>query len=216
MKKIILIINLLLATLCSTYGLEVVWENQLEAGVDPTSMLFKVATGTDGSLIIVFDDDLYWYGSNGNLQTTIFGLTGTGNTYIDSQYVNETEIILDMNDVIKVITKTESSYAIENIPNSIWQYGRKNTLSGSTPYFPVVNDDTITVYRLPSDNTSTTSSGISFVPNNAVVIPSSYTGSVDVILETSEDLVNWTPASSGRYGPNVSSRFFRVRATTAE
>ena len=53
-----------------------------------------------------------------------------------------------------------------------------------------------------------------YVPADAIVIPASTTGNVQVILESSPDLVNWTAASPGTYGPSAATnRFFRVRAT---
>ncbi len=51
-----------------------------------------------------------------------------------------------------------------------------------------------------------------FIPNNTVVIPTDATGTVNVILESSEDLVSWTAADPGTYGSTTSKRFFRVRA----
>jgi len=51
------------------------------------------------------------------------------------------------------------------------------------------------------------------LPSTAVVIPSQTTGPVNIILESSTDLVNWTPALPGIYGGNnATNRFFRVRA----
>jgi hypothetical protein len=52
----------------------------------------------------------------------------------------------------------------------------------------------------------------SFVPSNAVVIPIDSGGPVNIILESSADLVTWTAALPGTYGANVTNRFFRVRA----
>jgi hypothetical protein len=52
-----------------------------------------------------------------------------------------------------------------------------------------------------------------YVPADAIVIPSSATGDVQIILESSADLVNWTAASPGTYGASsATNRFFRVRA----
>jgi len=51
------------------------------------------------------------------------------------------------------------------------------------------------------------------IPADAVVIPSSASGNVQIILESSTDLVNWTAALPGLYGPSAATnRFFRVRA----
>jgi len=65
----------------------------------------------------------------------------------------------------------------------------------------------IVTFRL-KDNTSTTET----VPTSAVVIPSDATGPVNVILESSSDLVTWTAANPGTYGASTTKRFFRVRA----
>jgi len=52
-----------------------------------------------------------------------------------------------------------------------------------------------------------------YVPADAIVIPSSATGNVQIILESSTDLVNWTAANPGTYGASsATNRFFRVRA----
>ena len=64
-------------------------------------------------------------------------------------------------------------------------------------------------YRLV-DNTSTTTT----TPTSAVVIPTDATGSVNVILESSTDLVTWTAANPGTYGASTTKRFFRVRAVS--
>jgi hypothetical protein len=55
-----------------------------------------------------------------------------------------------------------------------------------------------------------------YVPADAIVIPASATGNVQIILESSPDLVNWTAADPGTYGPSAgTNRFFRVRAATS-
>jgi len=48
--------------------------------------------------------------------------------------------------------------------------------------------------------------------SNAVVIPSDAAGPVEIILESSQDLISWLPALPGTYGGSTSNRFFRVRA----
>ena len=49
-------------------------------------------------------------------------------------------------------------------------------------------------------------------PSNAVVIPALAGGDVEIILESSSDLINWVRALPGTYGPAFVRRFFRVRA----
>ncbi|SRR6266567_4286353 len=51
-----------------------------------------------------------------------------------------------------------------------------------------------------------------FTPSNAVVIPADSGGPVKIILESSTDLITWTPAIPGTYGTSTEKRFFRVRA----
>ncbi|HEX9046628.1 MAG TPA: hypothetical protein VF988_06345 [Verrucomicrobiae bacterium] len=60
--------------------------------------------------------------------------------------------------------------------------------------------------------TVSTPTAQSLIPANAVVIPSDATGPVQIILESSSDLVNWTSSLPGTYGNTYSNRFFRVRA----
>jgi hypothetical protein len=49
-------------------------------------------------------------------------------------------------------------------------------------------------------------------PVNTVVIPENATGPVNVILESSTDLLTWTPVLPGTYSSSTQRRFFRVRA----
>jgi len=56
------------------------------------------------------------------------------------------------------------------------------------------------------------SSSSSVIPANAVVIPADSTGSVQIILESSTDLITWTQANPGTYGASTTKRFFRIRA----
>lgn len=51
-----------------------------------------------------------------------------------------------------------------------------------------------------------------YLPQNAVVIPSQPSGEVEIILESSTDLVNWNSASPGTYVTSSDERFFRIRA----
>ncbi len=55
----------------------------------------------------------------------------------------------------------------------------------------------------------------SFIPINSVVIPADSTGPVNIILESSPDLVSWYSSLPGTYGANYTNRFFRVRAQLA-
>lgn len=55
-------------------------------------------------------------------------------------------------------------------------------------------------------------SDIATTPQNSVVVPSDVEGEVEIILEASEDLVNWVRVDPGFYGSTTENRFFRVRA----
>jgi hypothetical protein len=57
-----------------------------------------------------------------------------------------------------------------------------------------------------------TSPSYALMPSCSVVIPNDAGGPVNVILESSTDLINWTAANPGTYGTTSSNRFFRVRA----
>jgi uncharacterized membrane protein YadS len=51
------------------------------------------------------------------------------------------------------------------------------------------------------------------VPADAIVIPASATGTVQIILESSPELVNWTAANPGICGASAGTNgFFSVRA----
>jgi len=62
---------------------------------------------------------------------------------------------------------------------------------------------TIMIITLPTEQT---------VPSNSVVVPADNAGPVEIILEQSSDLINWTVALPGTYGTTTEKRFFRVRA----
>jgi hypothetical protein len=98
------------------------------------------------------------------------------------------------------------------LPNSLYFTGlSKITIS------PQVSDGytwtafvTLTVLTPSSANVVS-----NYVPADAIVIPASATGNVQIILESSPDLVNWTAASPGTYGASAgTNRFFRVRAVS--
>lgn len=65
-------------------------------------------------------------------------------------------------------------------------------------------------------NLGASDSAVSGVPSNAVVIPEDAAGPVEIILESSTDLVTWNRAQPGSYMASDPSRFFRVRAVVSE
>ena len=49
------------------------------------------------------------------------------------------------------------------------------------------------------------------VSRNVAVIPEDVNGEYEVILESSTDMITWSPANPGNYGGNIAGRFFRIR-----
>ncbi len=70
----------------------------------------------------------------------------------------------------------------------------------------------VLIYDLQKISTSSSGGSTSNLPSNTVVIPTDASGPVEIIMESSKDLVNWTRAEPGTYGADTPKRFFRVRA----
>ena len=71
------------------------------------------------------------------------------------------------------------------------------------------DQSTILVYDLKKTTASNSSPNL---PSNTVVIPTDAAGPVEIVMESSKDLVNWTRAEPGTYGTDTPKRFFRIRA----
>ena len=165
----------------------------------------------------------------GNYQSQVVTLmyAGSGNNSWDSspppvsQNVSPTQIV--------VLNSQNGGYTVFSLPsgaNSIISSTGGNlqyAISGVTnisyvsasgaysQYFsPNYSFATYTILT-PITNSPTVVSN--YIPADAVVIPASATGNVQIILESSPDLVNWTAANPGIYGASAATnRFFRVRA----
>lgn len=94
--------------------------------------------------------------------------------------------------------------------------GGPSSSSGHTPGLPTIaGPATIT---LSTDGSYAVfcsieiSSAEQLTPSTAVVIPADSGGPVNIILESSIDLITWTSALPGTYGTSTEKRFFRVRA----
>jgi hypothetical protein len=72
-----------------------------------------------------------------------------------------------------------------------------------------VDSNMLFVYDLQKTTTSASSPSL---PSNTVVIPTDASGPVEIVMESSKDLVNWTRAEPGTYGADTPKRFFRIRA----
>ncbi len=95
-----------------------------------------------------------------------------------------------------------STSSFANNPQKIIVAGPK-TVSVKVP----LNLTLVCTYKLTTVSTVATQN----VASQAVVIPENAPAPVDVILESSTDLTNWTAAVAGSYSPATSKRFFRVR-----
>ena len=87
-------------------------------------------------------------------------------------------------------------------------------ITGLTNITLVSGNNTTLVWATLQITTPASANVISnYIPADAIVIPTSATGNVQIILESSADLVNWTAANPGTYGASsATNRFFRVRA----
>jgi hypothetical protein len=99
-----------------------------------------------------------------------------------------------------IVTITNATGPIEEGRRYAGPVTITQSVSGGTSNF-VAN-----TYRI----TNTTS--VSAIPSNAVVIPSNASGDVQIVLESSSDLITWTAALPGTYNSSTQNRFFRVRA----
>jgi hypothetical protein len=95
--------------------------------------------------------------------------------------------------------KTSGSYIAPAAPNPVKVSG-PGTLKLVTTSRIVTHIATVTVTRSGSGTAS-----------NSVVIPQDPAGSFQVILESSADLITWTPVAPGTYSGSTAQRFFRTR-----
>jgi len=95
-----------------------------------------------------------------------------------------------------------NGFQIDHVGNDV---ANKITYTGLTNISLSIGAATFTVLT-PLTNS------ISVTPVNSVVIPSDAKGNVQVVLESSSDLVSWIPSQAGIYGNTYTNRFFRVRA----
>ena len=148
-----------------------------------------------------------------NCQTQIVTLSCKGG--IASHSVSSNQIVVFNSAMIPSLTSVNINYATYNgIANSI-------LCNPNLPsYFPITITGVTNIYISPVSTAFSTTftvltpstNSVSITPINSVVIPSDATGNVQIILESSSDLVNWIPSQAGTYGSTYSNRFFRVRA----
>jgi len=108
----------------------------------------------------------------------------------------------------------------------VWKYRNMNNFHGPIIgpakikfYYDeskVSEDKFQLIYDLQKTSTSSSGGSTSNLPSNTVVIPTDASGPVEIIMESSKDLVNWTRAEPGTYGADTPKRFFRVRAVVKQ
>ena len=167
----------------------------------------RAQTGYDGSSLIneYSNGTNYWYDKQGNLIKSF-----NGDIY-QLVILSENFIVYSTDGFM---TGSYDLFIIE--PNNSTVFSNIKVApersSRFTNYFTFVDsNNNLKLYKLNSDDNSTHSS-VSTIPSNAVVIPSDSSGPVQIILESSEDMVNWNSANPGTYGASTNERFFRVRA----
>lgn len=150
----------------------------------------------------------------GNAQDVITKVTPYGGT--TSIEVKDGEVceILNMFGTVNVSSSpSNSNFQLSDIFGTISvgagsnyrSLGQNFPIAG--PIWILLEQGAVVSYRIRSNTSSSTST-----PANAVVIPTDATGSVQIILESSTDLVTWTQANPGTYGASTAKRFFRIRA----
>jgi hypothetical protein len=131
---------------------------------------------------------------------------------------------LSGNSWLEVVHKGTNNINTTNIFSS--SYVNRMVLPGTTTGSPYVSHASMPIIAGPATirmrATGTPNPGMctleitkpssSFVPVNTVVIPNDNGSSVNIILEQSADMINWTAANPGTYGSSSAKRFFRVRA----
>lgn len=154
-------------------------------------------------------------------QTQIVTLTtryGVGNTNVQANLAVEPHQIVALlyangktNGICCELKLTNGITVRPLLPpaGSSFQQGQM-TLTGVTNIF--ICGDTSEPSAFTFSITTPSQSSPSQLPANSVVIPTDATGPVQIVLESSSDLVSWNAALPGSYGNTYSNRFFRVRA----
>ena len=149
-----------------------------------------------------------WYNSDDTLIRTDSFVNVNGQV-LDTiiYYSNNYLVILSYNTNQINIKSTNPNNDISFDYTGSWEV-KKGVLS-----FTSSSNNSRLIYKLDDySQASSSNSSLSTIPLNAVVIPSDSSGPVQIILESSEDMVNWNSANSGTYGASNNERFFRIRA----
>ena len=207
MKNIVLLLLIMFSP--TLWSLEKIWTVNFPEEVEPSNDYMPVVHGEDGSAVFysygfIDDKESYlWVNSNGEI--VLVAASSNAPVYVNNDFIlifvagegltkyypNGTSELVGTG---KTDSNVETSYRSLQSPSFIAIQDSLNTWSN---------------YRL---NNSSTQSTLSTIPSNAVVIPSDSSGPVQIILESSEDMVNWNSANPGTYGASTNERFFRIRA----
>ena len=207
MKNLLLIFSVILST--SLSALELIKEIQLLNGYTGFAVSEDGAF-YDGSYVMLNNQvGVYrWYNSDDTLIRTDSFVNVNGQV-LDTiiYYSNNYLVFLSYNTNQINIKSTNPSNDISFFYTGSWEI-KNGVLS-----FTSSSDNSRLIYKLDDySQTSSSNATLSTIPSNAVVIPSDSSGPVQIILESSEDMVNWNSANPGTYGASTNERFFRIRA----
>ena len=119
-------------------------------------------------------------------------------------------------EVLSVATDKESlTLRVDGMPWQEWRFSN-NRVSGPSVVSKIavgpctinctnVSSGPIISYKISEPDQGPT------VSRNVAVIPEDVNGEYEVILESSTDMITWSPANPGNYGGNTAGRFFRIR-----
>jgi hypothetical protein len=137
---------------------------------------------------------------------------------------NTTQFVVQTNVTAKILHLYNSPGSLAIQVNGLSFSYTQTSLNGAGNNMPIVTGPATIVLSAgqtggPSASMCTISTESNqcitnqYTPNTGVVIPADSGGPVNIILESSVDLINWIPADPGTYGTSTTNRFFRVRAT---
>ena len=89
-----------------------------------------------------------------------------------------------------------------------WLYKSSNNISATVEILPTSEMQKY----FPGGGGSSNSSSASGEQKNVTVIPKNTPSNVQITLEQSTDLVNWSVVQPGSFAPSTTKRFFRIRS----
>ena len=139
----------------------------------------------------------------------ISGLNLYADSYTNSIEIQNNSMRIDMNEAL--INQLQSEILNNYVASIAADDANTANLEAQ------INDLTASLSSLQSSVTTNSASINDIVvntsiPSSAVVIPTDASGPVQIILESSQDMINWNAANPGTYGASESERFYRVRA----